>query len=351
MFKSIFFCFFSQAVFANSNFEILSFKAIDANFKAQNQLVGGLSAALKLSENEFVFVSDDRGEHGQPRWFKAQINLSLKNELEISNWQVQTIDFSKSATQKKVKNKFRKVDLEGIAVLPWGNFLLSNEGDYNFFPRSNPSFIEVKPTGEFAKEYFPPDRYLPDKKAKLTKGIRNNLGFEGLSFCKENNFWIVATEAQLKQEEKLNFVRFLQIKSEMAWNLSFGKEWKYPIDTHHSFRNGVSEVFCNNKNKLWVLERAVSLEGLSLHSDLKLFEVDLDKVGSDQTLVKKLIWDMSKIFKDEKWKNSLLSNTIMNIEGIAEGPNLKDGSKTLLFVTDNNFFKTIPTIILLVKVK
>jgi hypothetical protein len=113
--------------------------------------------------------------------------------------------------------------------------------------------------------------------------------------------------------------------------------------------NGIPEILSIGKNKLLVIERSFStgiqactirvyitdLTGASNISDL----ISLREQSFKYPVSKKLLIDMDD-----------LGIYIDNIEGVTFGPDLPNGHKTLIFVSDNNFAKEQKTQFLLFEV-
>jgi 3-phytase len=130
-------------------------------------------------------------------------------------------------------------------------------------------------------------------------------------------------------------------------------EYAYHIDAYSTqvmpkevFR-GVSEILAVSENKILVMERGVRISPKKIFTNtVGIYLTDLSKatdISANQKLDRakavpatktKLIDFETDLPKDRSGKD------VDNLEGLAWGPNLPDGRKTLLVISDDNFNKT-----------
>jgi len=110
-----------------------------------------------------------------------------------------------------------------------------------------------------------------------------------------------------------------------------------PANAPAAFKiNGISEILSLGNKKLLVVERSFSTGDIAC--TIKVFVADLKK-AADVTSIK----SMKETPPDRIITKKMLLNMddlgifIDNIEGVTFGPDLPNGHKTLLFVSDNNF--------------
>ena len=179
-------------------------------------------------------------------------------------------------------------------------------------------------------------------------GVRDNLGFEGLSFDPEGATLFVAAENALLQDgeaadlDRGSPTRILEIDAGSGIPRA---EYLYPVERvpdepvpASAFRsNGISEILALDANRLLVLERSFSV---GVGNRVRLYLVDLSTakniLGSDtlgnsghlESLMvqKELVADLHDLGVDPD-----------NIEGLTLGPALDDGRRLLVMVADNNF--------------
>lgn len=303
---------------------------LPANFKFKKTTVGGISGAVQsLDSGLWYLISDDRGKIQEPRFYSAKVNLSP--------FSVEFKDVFKLHPREKSKWKKNVLDCEGIAFLPWGNFLISSEGDLNQKPRELPILLDVKPDGAIVRIFDLPDEVLPEKIGRQTKGVQNNRGPEGLASSADQKYIWVALEDSVVQEKDLPHrqIQIWQYEMPEAWVIKPTKKFNYELSESKEKNlfevRGVSEIFWVHDQVLWVMERslAISLQGMNHH--VQIFEIDL-ATATEASVQKKLILDLNQSNKK-----------IPNFEAMVRGPQLPDGRSTLMLISDNNFQKSEPT--------
>jgi len=350
--------------------KFLAEQTLSSSLKFKKTKVGGLSGLYyEASTGALYAISDDRGMVNEPRIYEMKLDLSdhgitVKPEKVISLSANETAFAHKSSKSKS--SIFSKVlDLEGISLTPWGDFLLVNEGDANKRPRVSPQVLDVKKDGTIFRSFDVPADFLPEPSGRQTKGAQNNMAFEGLAASLDGKHWVVATEAPLVQDggKGISGVRFLVYEMSEAWMIKPVQQWLYPLDNQGSekkslmdFQRGISEVHFLDEKRLLVMERAVVVNSGGIQFEVNIYEVDLGDLltkkkttseGLDseplEKLSKKLVLSLSSLEKK--------LGHIENFEGMTLGPPLSDGRKTLILVSDNNFMRNLRTQFLLFEVK
>lgn len=296
--------------------EVLKSQKVESDFKLSGSRYGGISG-LSFSDGFIWAVTDDRGRYGPPRIYRHSLNgLAIKVEKELS-----LVNLKDNPTLAPV------MDLEALIRFKDGTFLLSSEGDFNKKPRTMPFLKMWSEQKLWFIEVLIPDSFLPEKIGMQTKGLQNNSGFEALALSPDEKSLYVMSELPLfqNQNSEIEFLNFqLNDKSwELKSRLSYQRD--LPPKGVVEVMRGVSEILYWKKDYLLVLERFARLSkkrGVFLGAEL--FSVNLSDLKK-----KKLI--------------SLDEDLAANWEGLAWGPDLSDGRKLLLLVSDNNFEKTTPT--------
>lgn len=330
----------------------------------QKTAIGGLSALHYQADTQSLWaLTDDRGGHSEPRIYKFKLSLIFSGEqLTKISLIPEEIVYVKQSDKPDLR---KVVDLESMVQLPWGNFLIGSEGDNNRKPRQFPELIEVKPNGTFVRTYSLPEIFLPEASGQQSKGVRNNLGFEGMTQIPNKNEWIVGLEAPLLQdqrEDKRSFVRWTQYLMPEAWVLKPAKQWLYQVDKVSqilSFQNGVSEILAIDDKQVLALERRFDVSN-GMGFKVQLFLADLsaasdvagieslakaeisDKPGALVPATKTLVFDFESLTKK--------IGKVENFEGMAWGPKLANGKSTLLLVSDDNFMRDLRTQVLVFSV-
>lgn len=320
--------------------------------------VGGLSGiTYNPSQGLFYTVSDDRGQYAPARFYTLDINF---NNTEIEEAMIKDVTFLKTENEELFTEG--TIDAEGIAFAPGNTVFISSEGNTN--QGVNPLIRRFDiATGNPTENLRLPKRFLlPESAEDEPKGVRNNLGFEsltinpsGVSSPNSDSFRVfTATESSLaqdqlpKESEALTRVRFLHyVVNPIGQPLPIAEHLyllsEPPLGT---IVNGVTELLAIQPEGYFLsLERTYGLEeyGAKLFlvavgdatdtSGVESFNADL---GDLQPLRKKLLFDFSELDFD-----------IYNLEGLAIGPRLADGSQSLLVISDDNFSENEPTQLLL----
>ncbi|MBX3016700.1 MAG: esterase-like activity of phytase family protein [Bdellovibrionaceae bacterium] len=313
--------------------ELLGVFEIPGTEEFQKTRVGGLSG-LVWDESQKIFwaVSDDRGRVNEPRVYGFEFTPPAKGKEPA--WKLAKVVTLKDP-KSDPKNKKTVWDFEGIALLPWGNWLIVSEGDMNQKPRVNSRVMEFKLSGEFVRDYEVPADYLATPSGRQKTGPRNNFSFEGLAGHADGNHWVVASELGLLQD-KGEVTRLLEYTQTEAWVLKPGREWFYPLSpasagTGAPLVIGVSEVLHARDQEWWVMERGagISVSGLTFRAEL--FRVEL---GTNQELTKTPLLNFG----------NMGAKFARNFEALSWGPTLPDGRRLLVVLSDNNLEKNEPTV-------
>ncbi len=308
----------------------------------QKSKIGGLSGLFYDSSQQKLYaVSDDRGIINEPRIYELKLQIGAKDfkvePMKVIFLTVNESQLSHKSSQSPSKLFSKVLDLEGISMTPWGDFLLANEGDNNKKPRVNPQLISAQPSGTLMREFEIPKEFLPEPTGQQKTGVQNNLAFEGLAANPNGKEWMLATEAALVQDPK-TFVRFISYAMPEAWVLKPGKQYRYPMTEGKmdpgaviEFQKGVSEIHYINDHELLVLERLLQVKKTSFQLQIQLYQTDLKQIDKDGLLKKTLVLDFARLEPQ--------IGRMENFEGMTWGPVLPDGRRSLIVVSDDNFMR------------
>ena len=123
------------------------------------------------------------------------------------------------------------------------------------------------------------------------------------------------------------------------------RQWVYetdpvaepPVPADQFSVNGVDELLPINRRYLIAMERSFSVGAPGTGNKIKLYEVKLGRHGSTR---KTLLLNLDA-----------LGIPLDNVEGMTYGPRLRDGRRSLVLVSDNNFAATQFTQFLLFAIK
>lgn len=312
--------------------------------------VGGLSAITYDPQRKIYYtLSDDRSSINPARFYTLSIDLS-EGKLEDGD-----IDFLAVTTlldASGVPFPVNSIDPEGIAYSPEGTLFISSEGDANAL--IDP-FVNAFDLAGLQLDALPvPLKYLPT--SDQSSGIRNNLAFESLTLTPSLDFLFTGVENALYQDGPAADIDQESLSRILEYDLSAqapGREYVYLVeavpdipDPPDAFRtNGLVELLAlDNNGTLLALERAFSS---GVGNTVKLYEV-LSQGALDVSSEFDLFWEEEGIpfeidplvSKRELLDIAAWGVTPDNLEGMALGPMLPDGRRSLILVSDNNFSGT-----------
>jgi len=356
--------------------------------------VGGLSAiAYDRSGDRLYALSDDRGSGAPPRFYTLRLDLDQSDMTapQIENVAIETVTFLTQEDGTPYPNG--SVDPEGIAISPQGTLFISSEGVAR--DEIAPFVNEFDATtGQMLSSLPIPQRYVPapvdgedadladpqftesfgtlnsadDAEPVVMKGVQDNRGFEALALSaagagvgRREPFRIFAAiEEPLTQDlpsgnefgDRPDQV-FEAISDDAVATPQLGRllhylvseerstllaEHVYPIEPKSlgMVNHGLTELLTIGQGGYFLsLERSFGLLGF----DAKLFQMaianatDISQteegfvnLNSSQPVYKRLLLDLGE-----------LGIALDNLEGMTLGPQLADGSRSLLLVSDDNF--------------
>lgn len=323
--------------------------------KFENTQVGGLSGLAYDRINDiFYAVSDDRSDFAPARFYALKLKFNKQKEQpKLENVKVIGVNFLKN----KQGNTYPKgeVDSEGIALTGDRTVLISSEGVTS---KKIPPFIDEFDllSGKWIRSLPIPSRYLlapeendpksakKESKAQELQGVRDNLGFESLTVIRDSigdpYRVFTITENALAQDsqpdDQPSESRFLHY---LVGNIAplIIAEHRYPLEAMVApvTQIGVNEIISIDRGGHFLtLERSNGTSGFSAKiwqiatgsatdtSTIKSFRVR----PNARSIRKKLVLDLAT-----------LGIKLDNLEGMAIGPRLADGSQSLILVSDDNF--------------
>lgn len=329
----LFFTGCSHFKLSKENFKIkfVSKYSITSDYKFNNKLFGGISGIV-YDEKEKVFfaVSDDRSNHDHARVYKLAVVSMNPLKLKVIG-QIYLTD------QTGAYFKKGHVDFEGIALLPNGNILLSSESIDEKDLIKPPRLMEFSKQGRLYKDWIVKKRYHQKKR----EGVRPNKSFESLVYS-DGKVFTAVENALIQDDDEPAYqvatkIRLLAYSSQKDY-FTPCKEYMYVLSglpaesCEDPGDTGLVELLTYDNNTLLALERSYLYK--KRKNVIKLFEFKLsDNVISDYSLKNK----KAAINKRLVFDFDQLGIKLDNIEGMAWGPTLPNGHKTVLFVSDNNF--------------
>jgi hypothetical protein len=356
----------SSRIFNKLSIDYVGEYQIPNGFKVKDTPVGGLSGlTYDRQRNLFYAISDDRSDKAAARFYTLQLDLDRTNPQQVKFKQIVVKDATLLKKADGTTYPKGAIDTEAIAVTSNSSVFISSEGDR--LKKNLPFIGEFDLTTGQVKQTLPlPERYLPDTEGK--RGFQNNLAFESMTLSPTGTLpasgeplrLFAATESALMQDKEVAKVakdgkipgaknRWLHyLLSNQAEIVS---EHLYQLDSPPlgAIEHGLSEILAiDTSGHFLTLERSFGLTGFRV----KLFQATLGG-ATDTTKIESFKGNttVQPIKKQLAFDLKQLDMYIDNLEGMALGPRLPDGSQTLLLVSDDNFSKRQVTQFLLFKIK
>jgi hypothetical protein len=264
------------------------------------------------------------------------------------------------------------LDAEGIVMTRSGQVYISSEGSRNTEPRIPPAINIYNRRVDYVGSLPVPEKFIPPATGPAVRGVRPNAAFESLTITPDERRLFTATELPLIQDgEPASFDRGgrIRILEYVASESSFvaGREFLYETDAlqHPPFPSqrdicGVVELLAVGPEELLVMERCFAEEiepRRRTQLRIRIYRASLagatDVAGlpslrgqSVRPVPKTLLLDLATVRG-----LSLQLQGLDNFEGMAFGPRLADGSRSLLIVSDDNFNKDQRTAFLLFRIR
>ena len=329
----------APAAAADVTVELLAQTALPGDLEVDRTQVGGLSGlTYDPGCDLFYAISDDRGSLAPPRFYTLKIRFDGEN--------AEATVFGATLLRDADGAPFTRgdIDPEALALTDDGTLFVASEG----VPHRaiEPLIGRFGLDGSFKVSQALPAHYLSN--AGGTRGVRDNLGFEGLAVSPDGTRLFAAAENALIQDGQAADLDVASPTRLLVIDLASGQpvaEYLYEVGPvpdeprpATAFRtNGISEILALDNERLLVLERSFSV---GVGNTVRLYLVDLRGAAN--------IRNIGSIRDAEGPKPAPLSKTLFadigelgvvpdNIEGMALGPVLDDGRRLLALISDNNF--------------
>ncbi|QEI43442.1 3-phytase [Dolichospermum sp. UHCC 0315A] len=336
----------------------------------QQVALGGLSGVTyDAVNNRYYAISDDRSQNA--RFYTFTLD-------HVTN----TVTFTNVVQLKDINgNPFaaNSLDPEGIALTSNGTVFISSEGevrpDLGASRVTNPFIKEFNlTTGQEIRSLAVPKKFNPvvqdtnnnnvvDTGDTQTSGVRNNLAFESLTITPDQKTLFTATESALFQDGAISTTTTSSRSRIIQYNLVTGqpeKEYLYITDPiakaptgGTAADNGLVDLLAiDNRGTLLALERSfavgqgntikiyeISLQGATdINTVDSLSSLTASQLAAIQPTQKRLILNLDTLSLPNSDGNHPTGTD--NIEGLAFGPKLADGTQSIVLVSDNNFGAT-----------
>jgi len=290
---------------------------IPAGTRVDGHAFGGISGIDHDPRTHvWYLVSDDRSQPSAASFFVA--------ELSFDSAQVNDVTLRLGGLLRLPPQRNEAVDAESIRIdRRRGELIVASEGDPG---RAGPWIARFDRMGRWQGELRLP--WIDP---------RPNRSIEGLAFSAGGRALWIALEAPLmKDGPPADVNRGADVRlARRAWPNGTTAQYLYttdaarPHEAGESSDNGISEILAVGAHALLVLERS----GIRTAANRFRFHSRLYCVDPSAGTTKRLVFDfdgLDAVFAD-------------NLEGMSWGPDLADGRRSLVFVTDNNLFADVPT--------
>lgn len=298
--------------------------------------VGGLSG-IDYKDGKYYMVCD---HPGNPRIYRSEIRFDNNKIDTLLISEVIKLDRSSGFL------KANTLDLESIRLSNSEGFILTSEGAIK--QHQKPSIFYVDQKGNFLKDFILPEYFT-------STGIqqpRNNGVFEGMTKDYDNKGIWVGMELPLtkdgskpklfptKSPIRITHFSFESGKADEQFVLSLENISKIPWK--YFAVNGLTELIEYAPKQFLILERAFSAGHGSHGNTVRIYNVNIENATNTlnfQNLRKEAYVPATKelVFDFKAVKKKLTDKIIDNIEGMTFGPDLPNGNKSLILISDNNF--------------
>jgi hypothetical protein len=356
---------FSQSEVAISGLRFLGEYDLPHHSSFKETTVGGLSGIDYDKENDIYYIiCDDRSGINDARFYTAKIYVSLSGIDSVKFTDTHKLLQKNGTPYPSGKiNTALAADPEAMRYNPTtGQLAWASEGERNVSENNvalaDPSITLTNQDGKYAGELTLPKNL---KMKKKERGPRQNGTLEGITFEKSYTSLLAALEEPLFEdgaradvEETNSWVRFYRFKLSTKKNVA---QYAYRLERiaykpqpANGFKvNGISDILSVGEDRILVIERSYSTGRSSC--TIKVFFADLagaEDCKKTNSLSKKT--PRAAIAKNLLFNMDDLGMYIDNIEGVTLGPELPNGNRSLIFVSDNNFQPTQKTQFLLFEI-
>ena len=304
-----------------NNLSFIGSLDLSNEFKFAGTLVGGLSGIDYDPEtSDFFLISDDRSEYNFARFYVVNMDICSKG--------INAVRFKKCLPLPVIAATVP--DGESIRFDARRKSLVwSSEGDRKIDGDKSiiiqPTIERMSLSGNYLENLSMPDI---TKMTAANFGARRNKVVEGLSYSQNFSYLFACMENSLFQDgDEDGPVRLFKYE---AGSNRLIDQYAYIPDKE----TGVSEILTINNDEIIFVERSWSeIKGFGI----KFYIGNLSEATSINDLPSLLGRKFIPINKRLLTDLSTLPVPIDNIEGITFGPILKNGKRTLICVSDNNF--------------
>jgi hypothetical protein len=303
--------------------------------------VGGLSGIQYAGRSTFYTLSDDPSQFGPARFYKLRADI---RDGRLTPGDITFLDVTTLRQPDGTLFPNASLDPEGFALTRDHKVIVTSEG---FTTRGiDPWIRKFRLDGSHKSSLTVPDQFLLGP----GKGVRQNLGFESAAFSKKE-LW-TGSEAALTQDGPAASLTERSPARLLRYDRKGRPDEQYlyftetiaepPVPATNFAVNGLVDILPLDKHTLLTMERSFSVGAPGTGNKIKLFRVDLERADDISRFgsLAGLFGVIDPVRKTLLLNLDVLGRPLDNVEGMTFGPTLRDGRRTLLLVSDNNFAPT-----------
>jgi hypothetical protein len=328
------------AASAAPTLEFLGEEILPTGLQFDGTEVGGLSSiAYDADIDRYYVISDDQSLIDRARYYTFTLDVA---DGTLDPGDVAVSDVTTLLDAAGLPFAAASFDPEGLALTKGHELVITSEG---IASRLIPPWVRLFGLNGRQRADLPvPLAFIPDA-IPQTRGVRQNLGFE--SAATVGPYFFTGSEGALVQDGPPAGIGVRSPARLLRYNLETGRpdrQYVYvtepiaesPVPPTNFAVNGLVELLPLDKRSFLSMERSFSVGAPDTGNTIKLFTLDLSGAqnvngrdvltGPIEPARKTLLLDLDD-----------LGIPLDNVEGMAFGPDLADGRRTLVLVSDNNF--------------
>jgi hypothetical protein len=305
--------------------------------------VGGLSSiTYDAGRGVFYALSDDQSLLNPARFYTLRIDLS---DGRLNDGDAEFLASTTLLAPDGQPYAASSFDPEGLTLARSGELLVTSEG------------IAARGIAPWVRRYALDGTYLGDlpvpgafDPTSATHGVRQNLAFEAAAVAPDGRHLFVGMEGALAQDGPAASLAVRSPSRILRYNLSTGRldrQYVYltdpiaepPVPATAFAVNGLVELLPFNTQFMLAMERSFSVGAPGTGNTIELYWLAFPG-ADDVNGVESLDGNLGRIRPVEKTlllDLRALGLPLDNVEGMALGPKLPDGRRSLVLVSDDNF--------------
>lgn len=327
---------------------VIGVQTLETDLMFEETMVGGLSGIdFDAASNQWIALSDDRSDFQPARFYTLDIPYTADAVEPVTVQSVVTLLQANGEPYPSAVVGGNIPDPESIRIDPVSGLLwYTSEGARS---RQIDPFVAVSAMdGSFVAKPALPDLF--DMEAGESAGPRENLVFEGMTFSVDGQSIWLSLEGPLFQDgstatvEQGAVTRITQLDRSGAMLGQFAYELEpIPGPADAFFTTGVTEILAVGETTFLTIERTTVEDAEGVFKNyVKIYEIGI----AGATDVKSFGWLQGVEYTPVSKRLVLDVNAaegvdyVDNLEAIAWGPQLENGNRSLVIVSDNNFGDT-----------